>query len=198
MGIVFQRHKINNRSTLTWSRDNWRLLSARLLWEFSTSRVASEVSHACCCGVCPFRALSLPLSLALSLSLSLLTHPLSLRLPRAAPPVCFCCLGGLLDCGRGRISRVLEFRWEFVEDGACCDRVSLDFGAARWGSGVGGERKLFLRNGEMLSHVLRPVFLPTDWVGGDSFFVWVCFHGCFCLTLFGRSRLLLLPRCSVS
>lgn len=68
MGIVFQRHRVNNDSTLTWSRDNWRLLSARLLWEFSRSRVASEVSHACCCGVCPFRALSLPLSLSRYLS----------------------------------------------------------------------------------------------------------------------------------
>lgn len=77
MGIVFQRHKINNHSAPPGSRDSWRVLSARLLWEFSKSRAASEVSHACCCGVCPFRALSLPLPPTL---------PLSLALPLSPPP----------------------------------------------------------------------------------------------------------------
>lgn len=61
VGIVFQRHKINNYSASRPSRDRGRSLCARLLWEFSNSRVIFEVSHACCCGVCPFRSLSLSL-----------------------------------------------------------------------------------------------------------------------------------------
>ena len=137
MGIVFQRHKINNYSTPRTSRDRGRSHCARLLWEFSNPRAISEVSHACCCGVCPFRSLSLSLLLlpaASPFSLSSSPTPfLSVSLV-PTPPVCFCCLGGLLGCGRERISRVLEFWWEFVEDGACCDRVSLKFGAG------GGER----------------------------------------------------------
>lgn len=132
VGIVFQRHMINNHSTSRTSRDRGRSLCARLLWEFSKSRAISEVSHACCCGVCPFRSLSLSLLLlpaASPFSLSSSPTPfLSVSLV-PTPPVCFCCLGGLLGCGRERISRVLEFWWEFVEDGACCDRVSLRFGA---------------------------------------------------------------------
>lgn len=65
MGIVFQRHKINNYSTSSKSRDRGRSLCACLLWEFSNPRVISEVSHACCCGVCPSRSLSLSPSLSL-------------------------------------------------------------------------------------------------------------------------------------
>lgn len=60
MGILYQRHKINNYSTPRTSRDRGRSLCARLLWEFSNSRVSFEVSHACCCGVCPFRSLPPP------------------------------------------------------------------------------------------------------------------------------------------
>lgn len=90
VGIVFQRHKINNYSTSRTSRDRGRSLCARLLWEFSNSRAIYEVSHACCCGVCPFRSLSLSLPPSLLLLLPaaspffsvFLTHPLSLRLPR--------------------------------------------------------------------------------------------------------------------
>lgn len=84
MGIVFQRHKINNYSTSRISRDRGRSLCARLLWEFSNPRVICEVSHACCCGVCPVRSLSLSASVARRLPFFsvFLTHPLSLRLPR--------------------------------------------------------------------------------------------------------------------
>lgn len=31
-----------------------------------------------------------------------------------------------------------------MEDGACCDRVSLKFGAARWGAELEEKRKLCL------------------------------------------------------
>lgn len=173
MGIVFQRHKINNYSTSSKSRDRGRSLCACLLWEFSNPRVISEVSHACCCGVCPSRSLSLSPSLSLCccyppppLFFSVfLTHPLSLRLPRPTPPVCFCCLGGLLGCGRERISRVLEFWWEFVEDGACCDRVSLKFGAGG-GERSWGEYKLLPWNTLILSHVLYPVYTTVFWLMG--------------------------------
>lgn len=68
VGIVFQRYKINNHCESRTSRDNSRSASARLLWEFSSSREVSEVSHACCCGVCP-------LSLSPSLSLCVIPFP---------------------------------------------------------------------------------------------------------------------------
>ena len=131
VGTLFQRHRINKPLRLTRkSRERRRSLCARLLWEFSKSRGISEVSHACCCGVCPFRSLppcvcvracvcvlllpaaaaaaSPPAPLSLSLSLSLrLPHPppfspspSSLRLQSAS-----CCLGGLSRCSGGERER---------------------------------------------------------------------------------------------
>lgn len=161
VGIVFQRHRVNNDSTLTWSRDNWRLLSARLLWEFSRSRVASEVSHACCCGVCPFRALSLPLSLSRYLS------------PSVFSPTPFLSVSLALHLQSASV--VSADCWTVGEEGY---REYWSFGESLWKmapvvtgwvwnsglrSGVGGKRKLFLWNCEMLSHVLRPVFF-THWL----------------------------------
>lgn len=58
----------------------------------------------------------------------LAARPLSLCLPRpfiSSPLVLSRRLVGVGE----RISRVLEFWWEFVEDGACCDRVSPRFSA---------------------------------------------------------------------
>lgn len=148
--MVFQHRKINNRSAPSTSRESGRSSSARLLWEFSKYRAICEVSHACCCGVCPSRSLSLPLlppppllhpyvaairRLPLFFSLSppvFLTQPLSLRLPRPTPSSLLLLsrrIVALVGREEKGISRVLEFWWEFVEDGACCDRVSLNFGA---------------------------------------------------------------------
>lgn len=56
--MVFQHRKINNRSVPSTSRESRGSSSARLLWEFSKYRAICEVSHACCCGVCPSRSLS--------------------------------------------------------------------------------------------------------------------------------------------
>lgn len=156
--MVFQHRKINNRSAPSPSRESGRSSSARLLWEFSKHRAICEVSHACCCGVCPSRSLSPPAPPLppppsnsstppplcssypppppiFSLSLSppvFLTHPLSLRLPRPTPSSLLLLsrrIVALVGREEKGISRVLEFWWEFVEDGACCDRVSLNFGA---------------------------------------------------------------------
>lgn len=75
----------------------------------------------------------LPLFFFLSLSPPVfLTHPLSLRLPRPTPSSLLLLsrrIVALVGREEKGISRVLEFWWEFVEDGACCDRVSLNFGA---------------------------------------------------------------------
>ena len=170
MGIVFQRHKINNYSASRASRDNERSLCGRLLWEFSNSRVIFEVSHACCCGVCPFRSLSHCVLLlpATSPFLSVfLTHPLSLYLHRPYTSSLLSVVSA--DCcavGEKRISRVLEFWWEFVEDGACCDRVSLRF-RADGGERSWGEYTLMTQNAlvsfDLTKHVYFEVICPPVW-----------------------------------
>lgn len=130
--MVLQHRRINNRSAPGTSRESWSSFSARLLWEFSNYRETYEVSHACCCGVCPSRSLSpsllhphlllqpsvaairrLPLFFLSLLLCSSPTPFLSVSLALHLP-VCFCCLGGLLHSWGERKKGYREY-WSFGE-----------------------------------------------------------------------------------
>lgn len=84
-----------------------------------------------------------------------------------------------------------------MEDGACCDRVSLKFGAARWGAELEEKAQVMsVKTAKFGAMCCALVFLPTGSLRGNSSFVSVCSPECFCLTFFCRSRLLL--QCFVS
>jgi len=57
---MFRHCKTSIRGASHQSRDDTSLAHWAVWWEFSTSREIRRVSHACCCGVCPFLSLTLP------------------------------------------------------------------------------------------------------------------------------------------
>lgn len=140
MGIVLQRHKINNCSSMHISREE-RAPSVLTYCE-SFPNLAALVKFPT-----PIVVASLPFWLSLFLFLSLSSvlllsaaslsspTPFSLRLRHPYTSSLLLLSRRIVGLSeREGISRVLEFWWEFVEDGACCDRVSLKNRGWWWGT----------------------------------------------------------------
>lgn len=110
VGIVFQApHKINNYYALTTvsSRESRGAPSALAYYESFQSLARRGKFPTPVVVASALFSLSLPLSLSLALSpesSSPSPYFLSVSLV-PSPPVCFCCLGGLLYVGRGRRER---------------------------------------------------------------------------------------------